>query len=54
MGPYGKHVSKFFFSATTWTIETKLPRNDHWKIIYQVSFAMPIGIPRWPPLQDID
>jgi hypothetical protein len=29
-----KNVSKFFFSETTWTIEPKLPRNDHWKVIY--------------------
>ena len=21
----------------TWTIETKLPRNDHWKVLYKVS-----------------
>ena len=21
---------------TTWTIETKLPRNDHWKVLYKV------------------
>jgi hypothetical protein len=28
-GPYGKNVSKCFFSETTWTVETKLPRNDH-------------------------
>jgi hypothetical protein len=26
---HGKNVSKRFFSETTWTIETKLPRNDH-------------------------
>ena len=26
-------VSKRFFSETTWTVETKLPRNDHWKIL---------------------
>jgi hypothetical protein len=25
------------FSQTTWTIETKLPRNDHWKVLYKVS-----------------
>jgi hypothetical protein len=25
-----------FFSETTWTIETKLPRNDHWKVLYKV------------------
>jgi hypothetical protein len=39
IGPYGKNVSKRFFSETTWTIETKLPRNDHWKlkILYKVS-----------------
>jgi hypothetical protein len=29
-------ISKIFFSETTWTIETKLPRNDHWKILYKV------------------
>jgi hypothetical protein len=32
-GQFG-NVSKRFFSETTWTIETKLPRNDHWKILY--------------------
>jgi hypothetical protein len=32
IGPYGKNVSKCFFSETTWTVETKLPRNDHWKV----------------------
>ena len=37
IGPYGKNVSKCFFSETTWIIETKLPRNDHWKVIYKVS-----------------
>jgi hypothetical protein len=29
-----KNVSKCFFSETTWTIETKLPRNDHWKVLW--------------------
>jgi hypothetical protein len=37
IGPYGENVSKCFFSETTWTIETKLPRNDHWKVLYRVS-----------------
>jgi hypothetical protein len=23
-------------SETTWTIETKLPRNDHWKVLYKI------------------
>ena len=32
-GPYGKNVSKRFFSETTWTVVTKLPRNDHWKVL---------------------
>ena len=32
-----KNVSKRFFSETTWTVETKLPRNDHWKVLYKVS-----------------
>ena len=36
-GPYGKNVSKCFFSETTWTVETKLPRNDHWKVLYKFS-----------------
>jgi hypothetical protein len=34
-GPYGKNVSKRFFSETTRTVETKLPRNDHWKVFYK-------------------
>jgi hypothetical protein len=37
IGPYWKNVSKRFFSETTWTIETKLPRNDHWKVLYIFS-----------------
>ena len=37
IGPYGENVSKRFFSETTWTIETKLPRNDHWKVLYKFS-----------------
>jgi hypothetical protein len=36
IGPYGKNVSKSFFSETTWTVETKLPRNDHWKVLYKI------------------
>jgi hypothetical protein len=36
-------------------VETKRPRNDHWKVLYKVSvFLMPIEISRWPPSQDID
>jgi hypothetical protein len=35
IGPYGENVSKRFFSENTWTIETKLPRNDHWKVLYK-------------------
>jgi hypothetical protein len=35
IGPYGKNVSKRFFSETTWIIESKLPRNDHWKVLYK-------------------
>jgi phage-related protein len=35
IGPYGENVSKRFFSETTWTIEIKLPRNDHWKVLYK-------------------
>jgi hypothetical protein len=39
-----KNVSKRFYSETTWTIETKLPRNDHWKVSEKRSFEhFPIG-----------
>ena len=54
LDPMGNNVSKCFFSETTWTVETKLPRNDHWKVLYKFLFFMPIGNPRWPPPQDID
>ena len=38
LDPMGKmFLTKRFFSETTWTIETKLPRNDHWKVLYKVS-----------------
>jgi hypothetical protein len=29
--------TKCFFSETTRTVETKLTRNDHWKVLYKVS-----------------
>jgi hypothetical protein len=32
----GENVSKRFFSETTRTDEIKLPRNDHWKVLYKV------------------
>jgi hypothetical protein len=32
-----ENVSKCFFSQTTWTIETKLPMYDHWKVLYKIS-----------------
>ena len=51
--PYGENVSKRFFSETTRTIETKLPRNDHWNSSTHFLFFMPIGNLRWPPPQDI-
>ena len=47
-------ISKIFFSETNELTEPKLPRNDHWKVLYKVLFFMPIGNPRWPPPQDID
>ena len=37
-GPYGGNVSKRFFSETNRTVETKLPRNDHWKVLYKLYF----------------
>jgi hypothetical protein len=54
IGTYGKKFSKHFFSENTWTIETKLPRNNHWKVLYKFLFFMPIGNPRWLPPRDID
>jgi hypothetical protein len=46
LDPMEKNVSKRFFSETTWTIETKLPRNNHWKVLYKVYvFFIPIGNP---------
>jgi hypothetical protein len=33
--PFGKNVSKRFYSEATWSVETKLPRNDHWKVLYK-------------------
>jgi hypothetical protein len=35
-GQFGKNVSKRFFFETTRTVETKLPRNDHWKVLYKL------------------
>jgi hypothetical protein len=37
LDPIGKNVSKRFFFENIWTVETKLPRNDHWKVLYNVS-----------------
>jgi hypothetical protein len=34
--PMIRNVSKRFFSETTRTVETKLPRNDHCKVLYKV------------------
>jgi hypothetical protein len=31
-----ENVSKRFFSETTRAVETKLPRNDHWKVLYKL------------------
>ena len=30
-----KWNTQIFFSETTRTVETKLPRNDHWKVLYK-------------------
>jgi hypothetical protein len=49
----GENVSKRFFSQTTWTIETKLPRNNHLKVLLKVWVFMPIRNPRWLPPQVI-
>jgi hypothetical protein len=54
LDPIGKMFQKCFFSETTWTIETKLPRNDHWKVLYKISVFYADLKSKWPPLQDID
>ena len=43
LDPMEKNVSKRFFSETTWTVETILPRNDHWKVLYKVSIFYAVG-----------
>jgi hypothetical protein len=37
--PIGSNVNLCprFFSETTWTVETKVPTNDHWRVLYQVT-----------------
>jgi hypothetical protein len=45
-------VSKRFFSETTWTIETKLPMNDHWKVLYKFT-VFPIGIKNGNLVKDL-
>ena len=37
LDPMEKMFQKRFFSETTRTIEAKLPRNDHWKVLYKMS-----------------
>ena len=37
LAPIWENVSKRFFSETTRTVETKLLRNDHSKVLYKVS-----------------
>ena len=36
LDPLGKMFQNASSLNTTWTIETKLPRNDHWKVLYKV------------------
>jgi hypothetical protein len=50
-----KKAFEHFPIGSTWTIETKLPRNGHWKVLYKIYVIfMPIENSRWPPPQDID
>jgi hypothetical protein len=35
LDPMGKMFQNASSLKTTWTIETKLPRNDHWKVLYK-------------------
>jgi hypothetical protein len=34
--PIGSNVNLCITVETTWTIETNLPRNDHWKFLYKL------------------
>jgi hypothetical protein len=54
LDPMGKMFQNASSLKPLGTIETKLPRNDHWKVLYKDMFFMSIGYPRWPPPQDID
>ena len=36
VGKVSENVSKCFLSETTWTNETKLPKNDHMKVLYKI------------------
>jgi hypothetical protein len=49
-----ENVSKHFFSATTWTIETNCPGMIIGMSFTKLLFFMPIGKPRWQSPQDID
>jgi hypothetical protein len=49
-----RKCSNAFFSETTNMIKAKLYMNVHWKVLYKIMFFMPIGNPRWLPLQEID
>jgi hypothetical protein len=46
--------SNAFFSETTWTIESKLPRNDHWKVLYKVFVLYADRKSKMAPTQYID
>ena len=38
LDPMGKMFQNAFSLKPTWTVETKLPRNDHWKVLYKFLF----------------
>jgi hypothetical protein len=31
-----KKACEYFHTGSTWTIEAKLHRNDHWKVLYRI------------------
>ena len=35
LDPMGKMFQNASSLKLTWTVETKLPRNDHWKVLYK-------------------
>ena len=53
LDPMGKMFQNASSLKPLGQLKPKLPRNDHWKVLYNFLFFMPIGNPRWLPPQVI-